>query len=805
MEHKKAMAAIFCVSVVLLLILLLLYFGYGERWKFVSYGVSTDVKETSHTGNFKSGRVTIDNTGSGKMVTYGADGLSFYYTKLDAKRDNFLLSAQVTVDSWTMSNGEDDGFGLMVSDSAGKNGTKEDFWNNSYMAVVTKIEYDWNSKTGKASNVGDHIIMRQGIGAREKIGSVEAHPKNSYQAAHAQKVKTCTLEDSQGKNGPGTYNIIGNYTPVTSVGGGEHPPLGTVAEEDLLTTLHLEIERDNSGYWLRYIEENGTVHEKLFYDKERKNLAVIDPKQICVGFFVARQARVTFHDFKLTVTDASKDLATIDPVPETIDPDFRVTSSRTANSREYELTFKTNYGGILSLKDEQGNMLIQNVKVKAKENFSYFCRLQEGENHYEIVFQPQEGGEEGFVLSDMNEVVIQHKVSYQRIGDGAGNIFVSPNAVSQTETKTNTGSELEEEDKTNKRERKVPYQTDRKEEPMHVGTEENPVSLDEAVRYAAPGQKILVKEGEYQLSEPLVIEEGHNGSNDMPITLMSDPGNNNKPVLNFQNKCAGLTLSADYWVINGLACTGSATNTYGIHLTGSHNRLENLEVYRNGNTGVHISSRSLWDNKSEWPSENYIINCSSYGNCDDAGEDADGFACQFTAGPGNVFEGCRAYHNADDGWDLFAKVWLEPLGPVTLRNCTAYRNGYLENGREIGNGNGFKLGGDGVPGGHIVQNCIAYENRNDGFTSNSCPNITLIKCTAKDNGRKNLSLYTKNQINTEYYVNGFKSIRTNKTIGESDTIEVRGSQKQRNIYSKDNYYWDSEKKASINSRREILQ
>lgn len=44
-----------------------------------------------------------------------------------------------------------------------------------------------------------------------------------------------------------------------------------------------------------------------------------------------------------------------------------------------------------------------------------------------------------------------------------------------------------------------------------------------------------------------------------------------------------------------------------------------------------------------------MLNCTSYGNADRGYEDADGFAAKITVGDGNVFDGCIAYNNADDG------------------------------------------------------------------------------------------------------------------------------------------------------------
>ena len=727
------------------------------------YGVSTNDGKVSYSGSYNDGAITINNSGSGKLVACGADGLAFYYTELDAKKDNFVLSATVVVNSWTMTNGEDNGFGLMVCDAVGENGDITDFWNNSYMAAVTKVEYEWNPEREIVSNVGDHIIMRQGIVAREKVGASVSFPENFMAAAADQIVTSCTLESSQGSNGSGTHNIIGNYTPIIAVDGIAHAPTGTVDEGELLTELKMEICRDNTGYRIRYIEENGTVHEKLFYDAQRSNLSAIDSAQIYAGFFVASRASITFKDIKLTLTNAEEDPEAEERIPEVLDLDFRVLSSSTANTEHYELIFETNYAGSLLIKDEQGDIVASDVVLEADERGSVPCTLHLGENLYEIVFTPEVGENGTTMLSDSSISVIRHSVSYRKIGDEQDNIYTAP--------------ECGDGD----------------------GTRENPISLNQAVKYAASGQTILLDEGVYTMSEPLNIERGHSGEAEKLISLISNPNNQARPILDFQSKSAGIILSADYWYLYGFDCTGSAVNEYGVHLTGSFNMLERLEIYRNGNTGLHISSLSLWDDEEQWPSNNSILNCSSYGNCDDAYEDADGFACQFTAGPGNVFDGCIAHHNADDGWDFYAKVWLAPLGPVTVRNCIAYKNGYLEDGTEAGNGNGFKLGGDGMPGGHIVENCLSFENKANGFTSNSCPNVTLKECTAINNGGCNINLYTKNQSNTAFAVCNTCSLRTTVSLGTKDSIRSKGSQDEKAWENETAYYWNPDAEAAQNS------
>ncbi|TYY15389.1 right-handed parallel beta-helix repeat-containing protein, partial [Escherichia coli] len=104
-----------------------------------------------------------------------------------------------------------------------------------------------------------------------------------------------------------------------------------------------------------------------------------------------------------------------------------------------------------------------------------------------------------------------------------------------------------------------------------------------------------------------------------------------------------------------------------------------------------------------------------------SGINADGFAAKLGVGPGNIFRGCIAHNNADDGWDLFNKIEDGPNASVTIENSVAYENGLPYNKADIlkgSIGNGFKLGGEGQPVNHKVINSIAINNNMDGFTDN---------------------------------------------------------------------------------------
>jgi hypothetical protein len=110
-----------------------------------------------------------------------------------------------------------------------------------------------------------------------------------------------------------------------------------------------------------------------------------------------------------------------------------------------------------------------------------------------------------------------------------------------------------------------------------------------------------------------------------------------------------------------------------------------------------------------------------------AGESADGFGCHVSAGEtGNVFRGCRAWWNADDGYDF-----INSFAACTVEHSWAWYNGYRPGTMTgIGNGNGFKSGGYGAdpaefpanPAVHTTRFCLAVANRAAGFYANHHPN-----------------------------------------------------------------------------------
>lgn len=271
-----------------------------------------------------------------------------------------------------------------------------------------------------------------------------------------------------------------------------------------------------------------------------------------------------------------------------------------------------------------------------------------------------------------------------------------------------------------------------------TGTENDPLELNKAFSNLIAGDTLILKNGTYKTLSRLLTSDNQTGTKDKPITVKAET--NGKVLIDFTGMAfgstnRGLQIASDYWIIDGLAIKGAGDN--GIYIGGSHNIVRNCETFSCMDSGIQLGrANSSQQTIVEWPSYNLIENCTSHDNADPNGEDSDGFACKLTTGVGNVFKGCIAYNNIDDGWDLYTKADTKAIGWVTLEDCVAFNNGITSKGvgKDSSDGNGFKLGGENISVPHKVINCIAFNNLAHGFTDNSNPGpIWLENCTAFNN------------------------------------------------------------------------
>ena len=763
-------------------------------WDFTVYGPSTNRSDNVFTEN-KDGTVTIKSiNGKGKIQPAGADGLAYYYTAVPTDQ-NFTFRATISVNYWTFSNGQD-GFGLMVMDHVPSTDfTTADFWSNLYMAASTKIEYRYEElEDGEYrlyttdSIYGDKYSMKLGIGSISKIGiNQDIIDRNTlgesglifgtdgYLTSVVQ-----TLECKTGLLGkkPGTYNIIGNF--VDKDGKTHTPPDGTLADEYLITEMTLEIQKNNTGYFITYYDKNGNV-VRTIKNYEPDALEQFDKDYVYVGMFASRNASVTFSDISLT-TIAKEDDKPAEPRPiEKIKPTVTVTSTSSITTTDYNLVADFNVAGTVDVL-VNNKKLLTGVEVKANERLNTVLDLSEVA-HYDdvnalrIVFTPDPDQElpPYTALSTTKAVWHNMEITLYKGNYHKKTIYVAPYP-----TGTYYGN----------------------------GSKEFPYDINTAIKLVVPGQTIVLMEGRYELETGLRIERGINGTEELPIRMIGDPEATTRPVIDFMGMGTGITHGGNWWYFYGFDVTNTIDGSKGFQVSGNNNVLDQINTYYNGNTGIQISRYHVVDlTIDQWPSNNLILNCTSYGNADSGYEDADGFAAKLTIGEGNVFDGCVAHHNADDGWDLYAKIATGEIGAVIIRNCISYSNGYLEDGTNAGNGNGFKMGGDSLPGQHQLINSIAFNNKAKGIDSNSCPDIIVTNCISYNNGSHNVAFYTNSAKTTDFVANGIISIKDSNvsklTHIEGNPLEVKesfkplGNQDVDKYENSTNYYWNA--KASQNS------
>ena len=279
------------------------------------------------------------------------------------------------------------------------------------------------------------------------------------------------------------------------------------------------------------------------------------------------------------------------------------------------------------------------------------------------------------------------------------------------------------------------------------GSEQNPFfDLQKAVAVAQPGDRIWMKAGTYVYDKRININDT-NGEPDKMIELF---GHGGQAVLDFSgmpyhahsnNPYQGVRLTSSYWHFknidicnasdNGLLIErnkpagGSSADVVNRTQDGHDNIIELCNFYKNGDTGLQIKNLG---------SNNKIINCDSYLNCDEDEGDADGFAPKISVGDNNYFYGCRAWANSDDGWDVFYKKDgnFGDNMTIIMEFCISYKNGFLDLNTVApkGNGNGFKMGSNQGAMNVYLNRCLAIHNKAKGFDQNhNAGDIIMNNCT----------------------------------------------------------------------------
>ena len=636
-----------------------------QEWKSIVFGQSIN-KSKNFIEKIDDNTIRLVALEGGGKVTGDHDGISFYYTELDAVEDNFILSADIKVEAYakTPHDGQES-FGIMARDAIGTDLDSSVFASN--IAAIGGFS------GGTKDENGTQLFVRTGVGSSDGAGS--------------QGIQKIMLK----KEKPTSKN--------------------TYPTKDYKLTLA----KTNSGF----VGKLNDGAEEILYTPDILN---VQDGKMYVGFYAARLATIEVSNVNLVVTAAKVDPPKVEPPVQPIEPSFEFISPTTSSTKDYHLMVQSNVDGSITIKQEnQVIALEKEIKAGQRMILPVTIKNQDSTN-FSGSFLPDDTA----YLTSYDQLVQNFTVEMKTFREGK-DIYVST-----------TGKSI------------------------GTGSKDNPLDLDTAITFVQAGQKIIMLEGTYNRNTSLNIKKYNDGTKEAKKYLWADEGA--KVVIDFNKKSEGGLLSGDYWHIKGIDFTKSAGNTKGFTVGGNHNIVELCNFYNNGDTGLQISRTDSANAIEDWPSYNLILNCTSHDNSDPSQNNADGFGAKLTTGVGNVFDGCISYHNVDDGWDLYTKAGSGAIGAVVIKNSITYGNGRLSDGKDTkGDGNGFKLGGEGIHVPHVIENCLAFDNEAYGFTSNSNPGVIARNNISFNNIKGNADFRTYVQITPDFTMDRFISYQKDYT------------------------------------------
>ncbi|MFM2478013.1 right-handed parallel beta-helix repeat-containing protein [Celerinatantimonas sp. MCCC 1A17872] len=556
-----------------------------------------------------------------------------------------------------------------------------------------------------------------GLIVRDIIGPARANPQPlGHEEFPSASNMVMNLLRSHSRTNDGMANANGSYREgIKAPWGSPHNLLKRHdyvkgLPHDASHTYHMMLVRNDKNFEVSITQDGKTQSYQI---KAPANLvSVQDPKHQYVGFFAARNAKVKFANVDLKTSTAHTVNAPQYQSPQT--PTLvEVASAKLTGLHDYAVQALANYAGVYQVYQD-GKALGEPVELQAGELLSVPAQVKDS-SKFKLTFTKQ--GEKEVSSTKTWQVKYSSQLANPR------DVYVAVN-----------GS------------------------PKNDGSQSHPVDLQTAVSLVAPGGEIHLASGKYK---GLYLDPSLSGGATQPKVLIGE-GN-----VSFTDQ---VRVKANNWQLFNFEVVGER-----LIINGSHNWIDHVTVHEAPDTGIQVtSSRGI--GRALWASYNLITNSESYNNMDKSQINADGFAVKMRVGDGNTLVNCISHHNVDDGFDLFNKVEDGPNGAVKIINSIAFNNGqtfHMKNMKGGHRGNGFKLGGEGLPVGHSLINSLSFNNHMDGITDNFNPgSLTILNDLSIDNQRFNY-IIRKNPYGTMLrpaYLSENVSIHLNKGKHNDDAV-----------------------------------
>ncbi|TDS97824.1 parallel beta helix pectate lyase-like protein [Rahnella sp. BIGb0236] len=615
-------------------------------WHSITFGQSTDVnfatnvlpektgmnetllaggKPVAAAGTLLTTPFTLESRGG--KVGNSHDGLTYFYTRLPAEV-NFQLEADITLNQFGPENGAkpagQEGAGLLVRDILG-----------NPREPVTKPGIE---ELPAASNMVMNSVMA--IGDTPPVVALIAR---------------------QGVQQPwgntGISIVRESYHPLTTP-----------------TRFLLKMTRTDSGFDVAYAPQ-GSDQWVSQSAAGADRVTQLDKTGYYVGFFASRNARITVHHAKLTLSEAHT-LPSAPYVTPSLKPRIEIMSSPVITRRDSVFQLRTNGDGKVTI-EQGGKALLREKAVKGGDVIAVPFHAEQPATTMNITFTPENG----------TPLTQTFPVSMALVSN-PDVLYVSPGGAADND-----------------------------------GSQAHPLDFASAVNLLAPGGTLWLADGDYPAS---VIPATASGTAPQRKTLRPQ-GNN--VVFN------GLKLQASYWDVQGITVTQKSFHIAGSdnHLDQvKAHHADDTGIWVASPDGIGRAlwaSRNLISNSESWGNQdpgrknadgfavkmrvgegNRLVNCYSHDNIDD------GFDLfnKIEDGPnGSVtIENSRSVHNGSNGFKLGGEGL--PVAHKVL-NSVAEENGM----------DGFTDNFN--PGALIVEGNRAVDNKRFNFLFRPSPYTTADK------------------------------------------------------------------------------